>query len=158
MPRRVQSIVVWGALLAIPPWLAGDAPAPPGTVPEPPLAPAPGLVVPVTIVEVYDGDTLTVEITIRQRVRLLNCWAPEIRGGTEADKQRGLAARDYLREIALGRPALLSIPARSATTLGDLMSFERVLGMLWIEHDGRQRNLAELLREAGHATWTREGP
>ena len=56
----------------------------------PPLAdPAAQLVVPCTITEWYDGDTPTVEITLRIRVRLEDCWAPEVTG---RNKAQGLAS------------------------------------------------------------------
>jgi len=37
------------------------------------------LVLPCAIVEVYDGDTITVRLTLDLRVRMLDCWTPEIR-------------------------------------------------------------------------------
>jgi len=45
--------------------------------------PKPELSVPCKITEVYDGDTVTVEVTLTARVRLLDCWAPELEFGSQ---------------------------------------------------------------------------
>jgi micrococcal nuclease len=55
-----------------------------------------------TVVSVYDGDTITVDIdmgfhiTMRQSVRLAEINAPEVRG---IDKILGQRSRDRLREL-----------------------------------------------------------
>ena len=45
-----------------------------------------GLTLPGNVLDVHDGDTVTVEVKRTLRIRLLDCWAPELRdaGGLEA--------------------------------------------------------------------------
>lgn len=115
---------------------------------EPPTPPRPGLVTPVRVVEVYDGDTVTVEWTLRARVRLLDCWAPEIRTTDTEEKQRGLAAKAHLQQLCDGQQALLEIPTSEASGLQELFTFGRVLGRIWV---GEQDVSAQMVRD-GFAT------
>jgi len=152
---RLLDVVYYGSLLAALAWIAvGIAACARGG--EPPPAAPPQLVIDCRIVDVYDGDTLSVEIVLRSRVRLRDCWAPEIagRGVTPAEKERGLAARDHLRETIgpLPAPARLVIPLGAAQTVGELFSFDRLLGDVFAGPPDRLRSLAETQIEAGHAT------
>jgi endonuclease YncB( thermonuclease family) len=106
--------------------------------------PEPGIVLPCKVIEVYDGDTVTVEIRLPVRVRMLDCWAPELRdeGGEES--------RDHLAEFALDKDALLEVRGRGRT-LGDAMSFNRVLGRVWID----ETDISVYQVEGGHATESR---
>lgn len=106
------------------------------------------------VVDVYDGDTITVEFKLQARVRLLDCWAPEVRTRDNDEKIKGLAARDYLKSIAEGRDGVLVIPLDGANRLDDLFTFGRLLGHYYIKDD--EKSLAKRMREAGHAT--REKP
>mgnify|MGYP001176067646 CR=1 FL=1 len=113
-------------------------------------APQPGWVTRAKVVEVYDGDTVTVEIRKRIRVRLLNCWAPEIRTTDEAEKAKGIAARDYLRKVLYQKDVILSVPA--GEEVGKSFSFDRALGLIYID----DRSASELMVESGHATRDKE--
>lgn len=115
-------------------------------------APRPGWVTPAQVVRVYDGDTVVVEVTKRFHVRLLDCWAAEIRTRDQDEKARGLAARDYLRGLIDGREVLLEVPA-DGLEIGKSFSFGRVLGRIYL--DGR--DVARQVVEAGHATKTKQG-
>jgi endonuclease YncB( thermonuclease family) len=112
-------------------------------------APAPGWTTRCTVVSVYDGDTVVVEIRKTMRVRLLDCWAPEIRGGAEQSKAAGLASREHLKGLAEEKDALLFVPTPS-DNVGDATSLGRVLGQIWVEGDSV--SLAEHQVRAGHAT------
>jgi len=103
----------------------------------------PHIVLPCKVVHVHDGDTLTAEVTLRANVRLLDCWAPELReaGGAES--------RAKLTELASGKTGLLIIPL--GNDLGDSLTFGRVLGR--IEIDGR--DVSQQMVESGHATRTK---
>lgn len=124
--------------------------------------PAPGLAGRCEIVEVYDGDTLTVEFTVRARVRLVDCWADEVRTTDDAEKARGIAARDHLGRLCglqwngkhwAGRtPAMILAPFAETGTLGNLFTLERLLARVWIEGG----ELSALQRAAGHAARTKE--
>ena len=54
---------------------------------------------------VYDGDTCTVDIDLglnivirKEKIRLFGINTPEIRGGTEEEKEKARQARDWLHE------------------------------------------------------------
>ena len=95
--------------------------------------PVPQIVIPCRVTRVYDGDTPTCEVTIRMRVRLQDCWAPEVTG---REKKDGLKSRKRLEELALNKTGLLAIPL--GDDVGDSLSLNRVVGRLFI--DGRDIN------------------
>lgn len=127
-----------------------------------------GATVACTITEVYDGDTVTIEFRVAARVRLLDCWAPEIRTRDAEEKRRGLAARDHLAKVCgmvwdeeakrwRGRtPAVIAVPFGRDDDLGSVFTMGRLLGSVTLEGD--HRTLAERQRNAGHAEKTKEGP
>jgi len=102
------------------------------------------------VVKVVDGDTVDIEIRKVIRVRLLDCWAPEVHGDS---KPQGVAAREHLRMLVDGRLVKLAIPSNSEGDLAARFTFGRVLGHLWI--DGK--NVSEAQVRAGHATRTKRG-
>ena len=106
----------------------------------------PRLVLPCTVTEVYDGDTITVELTIRSRVRLVDCWAPEL------SDAGGEASAQHLRRIAAGKPGLLSIDLGGVDRVDDVFSFGRVLGRVSVAGD----DLGGVQIRFGHATATRQ--
>lgn len=120
--------------------------------PKPPL----GVTVACQIVGVVDGDTVEVEIVRRCRVRLLDCWAPETRSIDPAEKKAGAAAKLNLAKIALEKPATLFVPTAGASRVGDVFTFDRVLGHLWL--DGDDRSLAHRQIAANHASTAKGGP
>ena len=68
-----------------------------------------------TVVSVYDGDTLTLDIdlgfhiTVRETFRLARIDAPELRGGTTGSKARAQEARDFvLSEIPPGTEVVIT--------------------------------------------------
>jgi endonuclease YncB( thermonuclease family) len=97
--------------------------------------PPTGWTTPCTVVDVYDGDTVVVDVTRRLRIRLLDCWAAEIRGGTQASKAKGQAAKKKLEDFLAGAQAVvLHIPIED-NDAKDWMTMSRVLGRLFA--DGR---------------------
>ncbi|MGL4513812.1 MAG: thermonuclease family protein [Lacipirellulaceae bacterium] len=112
--------------------------------------PSAALTMPCVVTEVYDGDTLTVRVSIDLRVRLLDCWAPEIRTTAADEKRRGEASAAHLRNLAAGQPALLSVPLGHARRLDDLLTMGRVLGHVWLEGDAQSLSTRQVA--AGHAT------
>ena len=113
----------------------------------------PHLVVPCQVVEVYDGDTVTVEFTLRARVRMLDCWAPEVRSRNADEKGRGLAAKEYLKQLAEGRRGVLTVPLQGER-LDDLFTFGRLLGHIHLTGD--DESLSEQMVREGHATTTKQ--
>ena len=113
-------------------------------------APQPGWITRAKVVSVYDGDTLTVEVTRRMRVRLLDCWCPEVRTRDKEEKKRGLAAKAHLAELLQeGSEVVLQIP--SGTDLGKSFTFGRVLGNVWAKEDA-ESSVSEQMVQSGHAT------
>lgn len=103
--------------------------------------------VPCEVVEVYDGDTMTVRVSVDLRVRLLDCWAPELKTRDAAEKVKGVAAMEHLRKLApSGAKAQLTIPL-NGDRLDDILTFGRVLGRVSV--DGK--DLSEQQVKAGHA-------
>lgn len=101
------------------------------------------LVVPGFVERVHDGDTVTVAITMRVDVRLVNCWAPELK------EPRGKEAGDALRQFASGKPCIVTVPI--GRKLGDSMTFGRVLGQVEVEG----ADLSEWMVGKGLATRTK---
>lgn len=82
--------------------------------------------------KVVDGDTFEVSIKRTFRVRLLNCWAPEIRG---KEREEGLKAKDAASRL-LGDRVKLYIPTGEDGDLTGLMTLGRFLGVVYMP-DGR---------------------
>ncbi len=99
-------------------------------------APQPGITLPCTIAEVTDGDTVVVQMQLVASVRLKDCWAKELGSGGEPAKNR-------LTKLAQGKDATLSIDLSEAKRLGDVFSFGRVIGTLWIDGDCVNRRLVK---------------
>lgn len=100
---------------------------------------------------VVDGDTVDVEVTIGVRVRLLDCWAPEIRGDEEAEGRKSKAALERL--LPAGSEAVVHIPTNSPD-LASVLTFGRVLAHIWPA--GCDRSVSETMVQQGYAT--REKP
>jgi len=108
----------------------------------------PVIVVPCTVAEVYDGDTVTVRLTLDARIRLLDCWVPEVKAADKAEKLKGIASRDHLRTLApTDSEALLTIPL-TGDRLDDVITMGRVLGRVSI--GGKDLSAQQV--ESGFAT------
>lgn len=106
-----------------------------------------------TVKEVYDGDTIVVTVTREYRIRMLDCWAPEVKTRNIEEKEKGIASRDFLRNLLQqGDEVLVQIPLTSR--FGDSMTFGRVLAYVWkdIDQDGKLDNISEIMVRDGHAT------
>ena len=113
------------------------------------VPPEPAITVPCEIVEWHDGDTPTVRITLDVRVRLLDCWAPEVVTKDAAEKARGFASRDHAaKRWPVGSKAVLNIPIADMDRFDDAITMGRVLGEIYV---GDENISAEQVK-AGHAT------
>ena len=118
-------------------------------------APPPrGLSTEATIVDWYDGDTVTVDVKFRMKVRLLDCWAPEVRG---AQKQQGIVSRNRVRELAPANSKVrLFIPGTGK--LHESFTFGRALGRVWYQDDQDEwHEVSEKMVAEGLATKTKAG-
>lgn len=104
----------------------------------------------VSVLWAVDGDTIEVEVRKVVRVRLLDCWAPELRSGTPAEKNRGELARKFCERTAKGTQGVLFIPTDGARRIGDVWTFDRVLAYYW--PDDSEKSLSEIMVESGYAT------
>ena len=97
------------------------------------------------VIKVYDGDTITVNISLgmgvwlyKQKIRLYGINAPEMRG---PEKVEGKKSRDWLRERILGKEIILK------TIKDKTGKYGRLLGEIWFENE----NINDLLVENGMA-------
>lgn len=122
--------------------------------------PSPGCVQRAIIIDVYDGDTITVQpLPPTVSVRLLDCWAAEIRGNNRSADQikAGQDAKRHLQSLLpVSSEVLLHVP--TSTRLSDSLTFGRVLGYVWrdVDGDGKRDNINSLQVETGHATRTKQ--
>lgn len=135
---------------------------------NPPAKPPRGLTAAIEITEVYDGDTLTGVVKIPVRIRMLDCWAPELNprhvldGQRRSDKdlqrerERAEKSRDSLALIAEGKNGTAFIPWDHADRVDDVLTFGRVLAHVWV--DGQEKTLSRQQVEAGLASSTKGGP
>jgi endonuclease YncB( thermonuclease family) len=101
---------------------------------------------PAKVVDVHDGDTVTVEITRQVTVRLANCWAPETgarcgnRHVTNAERERGEQSRDELEKL-LGEHnnlVTLFVPTTKDKDTIDAelgLTFGRVVGEIYVGNE-----------------------
>ena len=91
---------------------------------QPQAPPSPVVRLPVIVTEVYDGDTVKVLPALEIRVRLLDCWAPELRdaGGPEA--------KAHLKQLVEKNGQLL-IEVPIYDSLSKSISFGRLLGRIY---------------------------
>lgn len=137
---------------------------------EAPPVPLPtmGLIVPCKVLEVHDGDTVTVEFRCTMNIRLIDCWAPELtrqavdKNGevilnkktgnpvTEANPD-GLRSKTSLLKMAKDRQGILTIPWNQ--DIGKMTTMGRILGKL--EINGTDMSYEQV--RLGRATKTKKG-
>lgn len=100
------------------------------------------------VTKVYDGDTITVDIDLglgvwkkKQKIRLFGINTPELRGGTDETKAKGIAARDALRVWILHKRIVLK------TIKDKTGKYGRLLGVVYFN----DTNINDLLVKEGHA-------
>ena len=107
--------------------------------------------------KVYDGDTVVVVFQKEARIRMLDCWASEIRTSDPEEKEKGIKAKEYLSSIVKeGDEVLVEIPMTNK--LQSSFTFGRILAYLWkdVNGDGDMENLSTTMVESGHATQEKE--
>lgn len=104
------------------------------------------------VLSVYDGDTVTLMIDqgmkhfARVKVRLLGINTPEIRTKDASEKQRGLAAKQYLKDRIEGKTVIVHTAKKG--------KFGRWLGVLWAYDEGMEElgeSLNDEMIRTGHA-------
>lgn len=104
------------------------------------------------VISVYDGDTITVMIDqgmkhfARVKVRMLGINTPEIRTKDLDEKERGYAAKEYLKSRIEGKTIIINTVKKG--------KFGRWLGVFWLYEEG-MGELGESLNDEmirmGHA-------
>lgn len=117
-------------------------------MPAPPL----GLTARATVDRVLDGDTIDVSLRLPLRIRLLDCWAPEITGRQKIFGEAAKAA--LVAMLPEGTQIVVNVPSGDADKLGDVLTFGRALGHVWSDPAGP--SVSELMVGAGYATEVKE--
>jgi endonuclease YncB( thermonuclease family) len=109
------------------------------------------------LIRVIDGDTVEVAITRKVRVRLRNCWAPELepieqrrKWGKYPPDNTGAASHYHLRNLAEGYQVRVFVAGSPDDEFSDVTSFGRLVGDVYRLKDNT--NLAAAQVQAGHAT------
>lgn len=102
------------------------------------------------VTDVHDGDTITVEMTYSINVRLIDCWAPEIKG---KEKELGVKSKDHLNSLVKkGDKVLVEVPLTNH--LSSSLSLGRVLARVYkdVDGDGKNDDLSTVMVNDGFAT------
>lgn len=112
--------------------------------PPKPATVVPMLRIPAVINEVHDGDTLSVSFDFAARIRLIDCWAPELKTG-----EPGRASKANLIKLtSRTQRCVVEIPLHD--DIGKSTSLGRVLGRVTVQ--GQDSDLSSQQVEAGFAT------
>ncbi|MBO6826694.1 MAG: thermonuclease family protein [Sneathiella sp.] len=103
------------------------------------------------VTSVYDGDTVTMEVLIwkgqkvEASIRLKGIDTPEIRGKCSAEKLLAIKARDFVRELTLGKLTILEAIPYEGKADG---KFGRIIGTLYTPNG---ENINQMLVNKGLA-------
>lgn len=115
-------------------------------------APELGVAARAIVQRVVDGDTVDLVMCWPVRVRLKDVWAPETRGANRNEVEAGLASKEALEAmLPVGSHVVLHVQTEQADSLGDVLTFSRVVGSIW----NGDRDVGKAMVEAGHATRTK---
>lgn len=113
--------------------------------PKPPMhTKAPALCVPAIINEVHDGDTLTVSVDFSMRIRLIDCWAPELKDGVKGQVSKA----NLIKLTSKNQRCMVEIPLHD--DLGKSTSLGRILGRVTVQ--GQDSDLSTQQVQGGFAT------
>ena len=88
----------------------------------------------VEVVDVYDGDTITIDINDRYvRIRLAGIDTPELNAKTKAEKNKAKQSRNYLKSLILNEEVIVLFE-KSDTTLDGINrgAFGRPIAYIFI--------------------------
>jgi endonuclease YncB( thermonuclease family) len=110
----------------------------------------PAITLPAKIVEVKDGDTISVEFTIQANIRLVDCWSPEL-GTKEGD-----AAKEFLGKL-LKKDSNVLVKIPFDGKISKSLSLSRLLGRVYkdTDGDGILEDMSEMMVKWGFATETK---
>lgn len=106
------------------------------------------------LVEVYDGDTIYIDIDLgfhfwmrNQHIRINLIDTPEIRTTNELEKEAGLLVRDFVKSV------LTYSPIKEFKSFGSVGKFGRILGDFTVIYDNKNQTLAQLLFQKGYGNY-----
>ncbi len=109
------------------------------------------------VIRVIDGDTVELAVTRKVRVRLRNCWAPELepieirrKWGKYPPDNTGAASHQHLQNLAEGYQVRVFVAGSPDDEFSDVTSMGRLVGDVYLLKNGT--NLAAAQVAAGHAT------
>ena len=109
------------------------------------------------LIRVIDGDTVEVAITRKVRVRLRNCWAPELepiearrKWGKYPPDNTGAASHLHLQKLAEGYQVRVFVAGSPDDEFSDVTSMGRLIGDVYLLKNNT--NLAAAQVAAKHAT------
>lgn len=105
------------------------------------------------IKDVHDGDTVTVSLTKEFKVRLLDCWAAELKDEDVQERIKAEKAKNFLASmLKVNDEVSIEIPIYDS--LEKSLTFGRVLAYIWkdLDGDGHKENISEEMVEHNHAT------
>lgn len=117
--------------------------------------------VPAKINLVKDGDTVNAQITINVDVRLLDCWAKELKSKDKEERKLALAAKRRLYQLLFEGGSLTEWPTSKTVMLNiplnlenfaEMFTFGRVLAHVWDD----DIKVGDVLVEEGLATKNKE--
>lgn len=103
----------------------------------------------VEVVDVYDGDTITIDINDRHvRIRLAGIDTPELNAKTEAEKKDAIQSRNYLESLILDQEIIVLFE-KSDTTLDGIKrgAFGRPIAYIFILEDGVLPNVKTFVNQ-----------
>lgn len=105
------------------------------------------------IINIHDGDTVTVRVSKDISVRLLDCWAPEINSKDEEENKKGLASKQFLSTM-LNNDDEVTVEIPLYDNLSKSLTFGRFLGNIWrdINGDGVKENISNEMVKNNYAT------
>ena len=109
------------------------------------------------VTDVHDGDTITVRVYRDFRVRLRDCWAPELepieqrrKWGKYPPNNTGAASHHHLQNLAEGYQVRVFVVGSPDDEFSDVTSMGRLVGDVYLLKNNT--NLAAAQVAAGHAT------
>lgn len=109
---------------------------------------APALCIPAVINEVHDGDTISVSFDFAARIRLIDCWAPELKDGVKGQVSKA----NLIRLTSKNQRCMVEIPLHD--DIGKSTSLGRVLGRVTVQ--GHDSDLSTQQVQGGFATRAKE--
>jgi len=99
-----------------------------------------------TIIDIYDGDTMTAmldlgfDVWVKARIRIEGIDTPELRG---IERERGIEARNYVRKLLLDQPVVVTTRRKE--------KYGRWLAAVHFLHEGKILDLSTHLLETDRA-------